>query len=159
MSFRITTSKMQNSGEILSKILLEYGDCYFFVHNTKEFTIVQKILSEGFRVESQLANTTDRVNPHETIEISYFFVQRKEYGSYTIVIAFPKDTYDKYSAIAVDNEVPIEEVMTVDKPLVSENDDFIYTISKHHILGYYNISNHQFIKNPEWNPGFINLRK
>ena len=81
---------MKNKGEILANILKDQGNCYFFLHNTKEKVIVDKILNEGFVFENQLPHCTDRVNPNEPIEITYFLFQRKDYGSFTTVIAIPK---------------------------------------------------------------------
>ncbi len=69
---------MKNKGEILAEILSEFDDCYFFLHNTREQNIAEKIMKEGFRYESQLPHSTDRVNPKEPIEITYFLFQRKE---------------------------------------------------------------------------------
>ena len=68
---------MKNKGEILASILKNFKDCYFFLHNTREFNIVGDIMNEGFIFESQLAHSTDRVNPNESIEVSYFFFSEK----------------------------------------------------------------------------------
>ena len=72
---------MKNKGEILASILENFKDCYFFLHNTKEFDTVEKIMNEGFIFESQLSHSTDRVNPNDPIEATYFLIQRKDYGS------------------------------------------------------------------------------
>jgi hypothetical protein len=85
---------MKNKGEILAETLRSYKDCYFFLHNTKEITTVEKIMSEGFIFESQLPHSTDHVNPDEPIEITYFLSQRKEYGFYTLIIAIPRVIYE-----------------------------------------------------------------
>jgi hypothetical protein len=58
---------MKNKGEILALILNNFKDCCFFLHNTKEFDIVENIMNEGFIFESQLAHSTDRVNPNESV--------------------------------------------------------------------------------------------
>ena len=70
---------MKNKGEILAAILRTFKNCNFFLHNTKEFDIVEKIMNEGFLFESQLPHSTDKVNPNEPIEVTYFFFQRKDY--------------------------------------------------------------------------------
>lgn len=64
---------MKNKGEILANILMNYKDCYLFLHNTKEINVAEKIMNEGFIFESQLPQSTYRVNPKENIEITYFF--------------------------------------------------------------------------------------
>jgi len=147
---------MKNKGEILATILNGFGDCYFFLHNTKEFSVVEKIMNEGFIFESQLPHSTDRVNPNEPIEVTYFLFQRKDYGFYTIIIAFPKSIYERYSEISNKSDTGIEEVMTITDPYYDDNDELMYTISPKHILGYFNIRTSEFFRNKNWDPAFNN---
>jgi hypothetical protein len=119
---------------------------------------VEKILNEGFIFENQLPHSTDRVNPNESIEITYFLFQRKDYGTFTIIIAFPKAIYDKYSFLSNLHDTGIEEVMTVSDPYFGDNDELMYTVSPHHILGYFNIKTAEFFKNRKWDPDYDNSR-
>lgn len=141
---------MKNKGEILAAILNDFGNCYFFLHNTKEKAIAEKIMNEGFIFENQLPHSSDRVNPNEPIEVTYFLFQRKDYGSFTMIIAIPKKTYEKYTRISNEQDTGIEEVLTITKPFYGDNDELIYTISPRHILGYYNNKTSEFIKNKLW---------
>jgi hypothetical protein len=147
---------MINKGELLASILQKFRDCYFFLHNTKEFDIVENIMNEGFIFESQLAHSTDRVNPGEPIEVTYFLFQRKDYGSYTVIIAIPKIIYEIYTGISNKKEVGIEEIMTVNEPYVGDNDELIYTLSPKHVLGYFNLKTSEFYQNRNWDPFFNN---
>ena len=147
---------MKNKGEILAEILKSFEDCYFFLHNTKEPGVVEKIMNEGFIFESQLSHSTDQVNPNEPIEITYFLFQRKEYGFYTIIIAIPRVIYETYSEVSNQNDTGIEEVVTISDPYFSENDELIYTLSPKHVLGYFNTKTAEFIKNVNWDPSFNN---
>jgi len=150
---------MKNKGEILAGILNEYKDCYFFLHNTKEMSIVENIMNEGFVFESQLPHSTDRVNPGEPIEITYFLFQRKDYGWYTMIIAIPKKTYEVYSRVSNENDTGIEEVITIYDPYMGDNDELIYTISPKHIFGYFNNRTGEFYPNQNWDPAFNNCNK
>jgi len=147
---------MKNKGEILAGILINFKDCYFFLHNTKELHAVENIMNEGFIFESQLPNSTDRVNPNEPIEVTYFLFQRKDYGLYTIIIAIPKMIYEIYSGVSNKMDTGIEDIMTITEPYYSENDEFVYTISPKHILGYFNIKTAEFHQNRNWDPFFNN---
>ena len=147
---------MKNKGEILAEILNNYKDCFFFLHNTKDIGIVEKIMNEGFIFESQLPHSTDRVNPGEPIEITYFLFQRKDYGLYTIIIAIPKKIYEYYSDVSIENNTGIEEVLTISEPHYGDNDELIYTISPSHILGYFNDRTAEFLQNTNWDPEFNN---
>jgi len=148
---------MKNKGEILASILTDFNNCYFFLHNTKELHIAESIMNEGFIFENQLPHSTDRVNPNEPIEVTYFLFQRKDYGSYTIIIAIPKATYDAYTQFSNNNDIGIEEVLTITDPYYGDNDELIYTVSPKHILGYYNNKSGEFFKNRIWDPGYNTL--
>lgn len=147
---------MKNKGEILASILKDFKDCYFFLHNTKEFSVVEKIMNEGFIFENQLPHSTDRVNPNEPIEITYFLFQRKDYGLFTMIIAITKDIYENYSDISNKNDTGIEEVITITDPYFGDNDELMYTVSPKHILGYFNIRTSEFFRNVNWDPSFNN---
>ena len=149
---------MKNTGEILASILKNFKECYFFLHNTKEFNIIESIMNEGFVFESQLPHSTDRVNPNEPIEVTYFLFQRKDYGLYTIIIAIPKIIYEIYSDISIKYDVGIEDVLTITDPYYSENDELIYTMPPKHILGYFNIKTSEFYQNRNWDPFFNNCQ-
>lgn len=149
---------MKNKGEILASILKNFKDCYFFLHNTKEFDIVESIMNEGFFFESQLPHSTDRVNPNEPIEITYFLFQRKDYGSYTVIIAIPKVIYELYTGVSNKKDVCIEEILTVSDPYYGDNDELIYTLSPKHVLGYFNLKTSEFYQNRNWDPFFNNYQ-
>jgi hypothetical protein len=149
---------MKNKGELLASILKNFKDCCFFLHNTKEFDIVENIMNEGFIFERQLTQSTDRVNPNEPIEISYFLVQRKDYGSFTVIIAIPKVIYETYTGVSNKKDVCIEEVMTVNDPYWGDNDELIYTLSPKHILGYFNLKTSEFYQNRNWDPFYNNCQ-
>jgi hypothetical protein len=146
---------MKNKGDILAQILNNYGNCYFFLHNTKEKVIAEKILREGFVFENQLPHSSDRVNPNEPIEITYFLFQRKDYGLYTIIIAIPKSVYEYYTRVSMETDTGIEEVITITEPFIGDNDELIYTISPKHILGYFNVKTTEFFKNDRWDPKYM----
>lgn len=149
---------MKNKGELLASVLLDFKECYFFLHNTKEFNIVEKIMTEGFVFESQLSHSTDRVNPNDPIEITYFLIQRKDYGTYTMIIAIPKIIYEIYSAVSNEYDIGIEDVMTINDPIISDNDEMVYTVSPKHILGYFNQKTNEFYLNRNWDPYFNNCQ-
>ena len=115
-------------------------------------------MNEGFVFESQLPHSTDRVNPNEPIEVTYFLFQRKDYGCYTIIIALPKAIYEIYTAVSNDNDIGIEEVLTITEPYYGDNDELIYTVSPKHILGYFNIKTSEFYQNRNWDPFFNNCQ-
>ena len=149
---------MKDKGEILASKLKNFGNCYFFLHNTKEFSIVEKIINEGFIFEDQLLHSTDRVNVAEPVEIAYFMLLRKDYGPYTIVIAIPKATFEHYSAISGKKGISLEEVITITEPYNGDNDELIYTLSPKHVPGHFNTRTGEFSENSNWDPDFNNCK-
>jgi hypothetical protein len=149
---------MKYKGEILAAILKNFKDCYFFLHNTKEFDVVETIMNEGFIFESQLAHSTDSINSNEPIEITYFLIQRKDYGLYTVIIAIPKVIFEIYTSVSNKRGVGIEEVVSITEPCYGDNDELIYTLSPKHILGYFNIKTSEFYQNRNWDPFFNNCQ-
>jgi hypothetical protein len=147
---------MKNKGEILASFLKDFKGCYFFLHNTRELSVVEKIMKEGFIFENQLAHSTDRINPNESIEITYFLFQRKDYGIYTVILAIPRSTYEKYSCLSNISDTGIEEVMTITDPWFGDNDEVMYMISPKHVLGYYNNRTLEFFRNENWDHKFDN---
>jgi hypothetical protein len=147
---------MKNKGEILASILKNFKDCYFFLHNTRDFDTVESIMNEGFIFENQLSHSSDRVNPDEPIEVAYFLFQRKDYGTYTVIIAIPKAIYEIYTSVSHKKDIDIEEVLTSANPYYGDNDELIYRLSPRHILGYFNIKTSEFYQNRNWDPFYNN---
>lgn len=149
---------MKQKSEILHSYIQNYLDCIIFLHNTRDIQIAGKIASEGFIFENQLAHSTDRINPNEVIETTYFLYQRKEYGSFTMVIAIPKKTYNLYIKYSNQMDIPVEELLTMKKPRMGENDELIYVLPPQHIAGHFNNFTGVFTENPLYNPSYISYR-
>ena len=119
--------KMSLAGEILASILEDDSDCILFLHNTRDEDTASQIINEGFRFEEQLTYSTDRINPLDTVEINYFLVERKEYGKYTVIIEIDKSLFRKYNSMAEKEGLHFEELLSITPPVLSENEEYIYT--------------------------------
>jgi hypothetical protein len=149
---------MKQKSEILHSFIQKYLNCIVLLHNTRDAEIAEKIAREGFIFENQLAHSTDRINPNEVIETTYFLYQRKEYGSFTIIIAIPKKTYNLYIRYSNQMDIPVEELLTLKKPAMGENDELIYVVPPEHIAGYFDNIKEEFIENPVYDPSYISYR-
>jgi hypothetical protein len=146
--------KISTAGEVLASILERDNECVLFLHNTKDEETARQIMTEGFQFEEQLTYSTDQINPNNTVEINYFFVERKEYGKYTVIIEFDRALYKKYSSLAEKSDVHFEQILTITLPVLSDNDEFIYTIAPHHVKGYLDNNTGKFIENKDFNPAY-----
>lgn len=149
---------MKQKGEFLQSVLKKYIDCIVFLHNTHEAATADKILSEGFIFENQLSHTSDRVNPSELIELSYFLFLRKDYGPYTIIIAIPKNIYELYTRYSNRFETTIEDLMTKTIPWMGENDEYLYMLAPEHIAGYFNNDTLEFTENQLYKSEYLAYR-
>ena len=90
------------------------------------------------------------------LRVTYFLFQRKDYGTYTVIIAIPKAIYETYTRVSHKKKTDIEEVISTTDPYIGDNDELIYTVSPKHILGYFNITTSEFYQNRNWDPFFNN---
>ena len=145
---------MKAAGDKLASLLSGDQDNFIFLHNTKNRESAESIMRNGFNFESQLAYSTDRVNPRDTVEISYFLVERKDYGHHTIIIEINKALFLRYTRLAESTNLHFEDILTVTIPVISENDEYIYTLSHHYIKGIYNIKTGEMTHNADFDPMF-----
>ena len=68
---------MNNKGEILATILKTYKDCNFFLHNTKEFDIVEKIMNEGLYLKVSYLNPPIVSTLMKLLKLPIFFFLEK----------------------------------------------------------------------------------
>ena len=146
--------KISAVGDILASILAEDNNCIIFLHNTRKESTAEQILRKGFRFEDQIAYSTDRINPYDTVEINYFLVERKEYGKYTVIIEIEKELFTEINRLSDKSNIIFEDLLTVERPVLSDNDEFIYTLSHHYIKGYLDNHTGKFVENKEFNPSF-----
>lgn len=145
---------MTKAGELLAGILTRDDSTIVFLHNTPSISKARSILSNGFRFESQLTYSTDRINPRDPVEINYFMVERKEYGDFTVIIQIDRDLFRKYLSLADSSDMAIEDIITIDPPFMSDNDEMVYTISHYYIRGIFNNKTGEFKENPVFDPKF-----
>lgn len=145
---------MSQSGDKLVKILSGVDDSILFLHITNHLETAKAIMEQGFRFESQLTYSTDRVNAGDPVEINYFLVERKEYGDYTIIIQIDKSLFGQYSRLAEAAKLHFEEIFTISVPVISDNDEYIYTLSPRYIRGVFNKKTGEMIENPDFNPSY-----
>jgi len=143
---------MKASGEKLAKILACDSGCVIFLHNTRTEAVANKIMVEGFTFQNQLYYSTDRINPNDAVEISYFLVERKDYGDFTIIIEISRNLYIKLCSLAEESGHHFEDILSITVPFMGDDDEYIYTISPHYIKGYFNNKTGVMTPNPGFDP-------
>jgi len=136
------------------EFITDRKDVYKYLHNTETQETADKILKEGFDFESHLDHTTDIVTGIDMIELKYFLIKRRRYGSYTIVIEIGKSIVDYYSRQLINTEYHFSEVLTTTEPTISDNDEPLYRLHKRFIKGYYDHNMNKCIENKYFDPFF-----
>jgi hypothetical protein len=150
---------MNNNGEILADLLEDYKECFLFLHNTKTRNVAEIILREGFIFENQLAHSTDLLNPPGVVEVTYFLLQRKEYGPFTVVMAVNRGTLGELISAAEKKGKTLEEMISETNPYFGDNEELVYRLPNQYILGYFDNTTSRFNKNPGWKPEYLNPDK
>jgi len=143
---------MKETGDKLASLLFNDHHNLIFLHNTKKKEVAEQIMQDGFQFENQLTYSTDRVSARDAIEISYFLVERKDYGHFTIIIEIDRKVFMRYSKLAETSDLHFEDLLTITIPELSDNDEFIYTLSPHYIKCYFNNKTGEVVENPIFDP-------
>ncbi len=145
---------MKKTGDRLSQLLTKDNSSIVLLHNTGTIERANKIMTHGFRFESQLTYSTDRINPKDQVEINYFLVERKEYGDFTIVIEIDRNLFKKYSQLAESSDLNIEDILTYEEPYLSDNDEYVYVLSHYYIKCIFNNKTGEVRMNPVFDASF-----
>lgn len=123
-----------------------------YLHNTHDEETALKILNEGFLFEDRLDYTTDLVSGKDIVQLDYFKLIRKKYGTYTIVIHIAKELINKYNHLLKNTNSFFYEVLSERLPEKSADGEYLYILDKQFIKGYYNQKTNTYFKNKHFNP-------
>lgn len=140
---------------ILKFLFANENDSKIFVHYTKEEYTAKKISKEGFLFTDAFEKTAELVY-NDSVDLTYKHNIRKYYGKYIVVICIPNDIYDHYRLelkLLNKNSQP-EQVLSGIPPFFNDNDEEVYTLSKHFIKGYINYETGTYVKNAGFSPRF-----
>ncbi len=145
---------MRKTGDKLSQLITKDNSSIVLLHNTNSIDNARNIMIKGFKFESQLTYSTDRINPKDQVEINYFLVERKEYGDYTIVMEINKKLFKQYSQLAESSELNLEDIITIEEPYLSDNDEYVYLLSHYYVKCIFNNKTGEVYMNPVFDPAF-----
>ncbi len=125
-----------------------------FLHCTPTEELAQKIMKEGLVFENYLTHTSDPVSGTDLIELNYFRILRKSYGSYTLIIQIEDNLIKSYSSQLIHTPFHFSEVLTKHMPVSSEDDITVYILPEQFIYGYFDHVRKRGLKNPRFDPGY-----
>lgn len=140
--------------EINSFIFENEKEVKLFLHYTSTEHVAKKILKEGFNFASSFYKTAEHIYNDELYLIQRHH-EHKQFGDYVIVICISKNIFSHYSEelnnINTKN-VAVEQILTESKPTTDENNEFLYTLPKQFVKGYFNFREGNVIRNTDFNP-------
>ncbi len=141
--------------EILSILIPGDENITNYTHRTDNEDVARKIIETGLKFTESFYKTTDIVvnNP---VNLNYISILRKEYGKYVVVISFAKEVIKQYESILFrrlhNNIVEVQQILTETEPELNEDNEEVYTLSRHFIKGYFNEESEKIVYNPDFNP-------
>lgn len=123
-----------------------------YLHNTDSEENAKSILKNGFQFISHLDYSADNVSGDDPVELNYFNLMRRRYGDFTVLIQISRNIVEKYSKKLHCSKHHFSEVIVLGEPLLSEDDEPIYTLPNFFIKGYFNNITKEMNYNPDFNP-------
>ena len=131
------------------------GKYILFLHHTSKEEIARKIIDEGFKYYDSFYKTTDEIVIDE-VYLNYWFQLRRAYGKYAIVMVIAESIIEKVNEqIKQKGSRHIDSFNVLSESFpVEYEDDYLFTLSKYFVRGYYDINTRNIVFNPLFNPRF-----
>lgn len=140
--------------EINNFIFENENEVKLFLHYTSTKNVANKILKEGFKFASSFYKTAEHIYNDELYLIQRHH-EHKQFGNFVIVICISKNIFSHYSEELNNIEtknIAVEQILTESQPTKDENNEFLYTLPKQFVKGYFNFREGNVMKNPDFNP-------
>jgi len=128
-----------------------------YLHYTREKSVANEILSEGFKFVNSFYKTAELVF-NDKLYLMHRHNEHKQFGEFVIVISISKKNFNKYtqelSKLQAKN-IAVEQILTEVPHQTDENGEEIYTSPRQFIKGYFNYLNGSIVTNPYYNPDYL----
>ncbi|MFH0956591.1 MAG: hypothetical protein V1813_01880 [Candidatus Aenigmatarchaeota archaeon] len=126
-----------------------------YLHNTKTREAADNIINEGFQFPESLNGTTDMmINTEDSVEMNWWYFQRKDYGIYTVAVQIAKPVLRKYASgqYGSGHLLPENLLSAKDRFFDDNQEKWIFTLSPQYVKGYFNRDTNEGCENPRFNP-------
>ena len=151
----ITKDKFFNDN-ILNYIFEDTEEIKLFLHYTKEKTIADKVLKEGFQFRYSFYKTANKIT-QDRLDLIYKHSRSKYFGKNVLILSISTKIYNYYREELKKISPPeafVEQILTEVPPFHDENNDVIYVFSNKFVKGYFNYETGEITVNPEFNPNY-----
>jgi hypothetical protein len=141
--------------DILRFIVGDINKQLIYIHYTKEESVAQRILVEGFRFIDTFYKTAEPVT-NDKLDLIYKHYLHKYFGKFVILIGISKEVYNKYlKMISLSKKlINVEQIISKKSPNLDENQDEVYFLPPQFVKGYINSETGEIIDNLGFDPYF-----
>jgi len=100
-------------------------------------------------------HTTDQISGFDLVELNYFLMIRRDYGSFTIVIEISDKLILDLTKRLRSFNYHFSEALTKLPPWQNDDDNPVYTLPEQFIKGYFDQRTLEKIHNPIFDPHYI----
>ena len=142
--------------QVMKFLFANEDDSKIFAHYTKDEKVARKIFDEGFMFVDSFEKTVEQII-NDSVDLTYKHNVRKYYGKYIIVICISNDIYNHYDSELKrldKHNIQVEQILTEVSSCFNDNQDEVFTLSKHFIKGFVNYETGEVELNPKFKPYF-----
>jgi len=142
--------------KVMKFLFANDDDSKIFAHYTKDEKVAKKIFEEGFMFVDSFEKTVEQIID-DSVDLTYKHNIRKYYGKYIIIICISNEVYNHYDSELKrldKHNIQVEQILTEHPSCINENNDEVFTLSKHFIKGYVNYETGAIEYNPKFKPYF-----
>ena len=137
-------------------ILEDNKDLKIYIHYTKEKSVAESILKNGFMFSDPFYKTALSVSK-DKLDMKIKHYSRKLFGDYLIIICISNDISNFYSMELKKAHVrncSFENILTEIPPFQNESSDLIYQLAPQFVKGYIYLPTGEIFKNPWFDPNY-----
>lgn len=128
-----------------------------YLHYTREKSVANEILTEGFRFVNSFYKTAELVF-NDKLYLMHRHNEHKQFGEFVIVISISKKNFNHFtqelSKLQAKN-IAVEQILTEVTHQKDENGEEMYTSPRQFIKGYFNYITGAIVTNPYYNPDYL----
>lgn len=127
-----------------------------FLHYTTSENVAETILRNGFKFVNSFYKTAEYIYNDE-LYLIHRHHEHKQFGAYVIVICISKELFRKYTSELnkiKSKNIAVEQLLTETPPSLDENAEEVYTLPKQFIKGYFNYTDGEIVRNPDFDANY-----
>ena len=140
-------NNLQIQETLFSFIRKSLSDSRVYIHFTRERSVSEKIMREGFRYSDSFDKTAAELSPSK-IDIKYKYQLYRDYGSFLIVICIPLKRFDAHKSGGMDTKH--DTLYNLGLSELDPREELEYQLAPKYVLGYIDLEENRIYKNENY---------